>query len=136
VIEFKELVETSFGTKCGLELRAMNRLKLSPTMVFDDGTMEFVAQFNDEATFFKCENVSLFSPQIFDAAVYIEVVLRPQEKSSAPDYAFAHIEFKGRRPRQATYYLQPGDAEVLNALKAAHRSQRIGDGYTHNTDLG
>ena len=74
------------------------------------------------------------SPERADGAVYIEVIIAPVDKSAAPNYAFAHVEFKGSRPRQATFYIQPDGEDSVSCLRKKFRFQIFGDGYTHNTD--
>lgn len=134
VTEFKSQVEASFGTKCRLDIRAMSSNKMTSTFMHDDGTMEYMAECNRRATFFEGSDVQTMPPEAFNQAVYIEVGVRPEDPSAAPNYAFGHIEFKGTRRRQATYYLQPGDKGVFRALRKAHGFQIVGDGYTSNSD--
>lgn len=132
--EFKQLVESSFGTSCKLEVRAMNQIKMSPTRMHDDDTMAFIDQCNRKAVFYETANLSDFPEKVFDEAVYIEAVIVPVDRHAAPQYAFAHVEFKGSRPRQATFYMQPRGDTALQGLKKRFRFKKFGDGYTHNTD--
>lgn len=134
VQEYVELIEISLGTACSVEIKAMNIIKWTSTFMHEEDVMEFMAKHNREAVFFECADASELSAETFKSAVYIEVIISPTNKHNAPSYAFAHLEFKGRRPRQATYYLQPADETVIKTLKGKHRFQIIGDGYTDNTD--
>ncbi len=134
VTEFKAQVEASFGTSCCLDIRAMSSVKMTSTFLHDDGVMEYMDECNRRATFFEGSDVQTMPPEAFKQAVYIEVGVRPVDASAAPNYAFGHIEFKGTRRRQATYYMQPGDDKVFTALRKAHGFQIVGDGYTHNSD--
>lgn len=45
--------------------------------------------------------------QLWDSAGYIEVIISPINKDSAPPSAFGHLTFKGAEPRYATFYVQP-----------------------------
>lgn len=134
VAEFKSLVEKSFETSCTLDIRAMSSMKMTSNFLHDDDVMEFMHQCNRRATFFECSDVASMTAEAFTSAVYIEVGVRPIDAGAAPNYAFGHIEFKGSRRRQATYYIQPADGAVLNELRRKHAFQLIGDGYKHNSD--
>jgi hypothetical protein len=131
VSEYKILLQTAFGTTCSLQIRVMNQPKWAPNLCDDPNPVEDV---NNRATFFEATDPFDVPREIFLSAAYVEVVVRPVDKSAAPTSAYGHIEFKGLRPRQATYYLQPGDQNVVRILQKRHRGQRLGDGYTFNSD--
>ncbi|MBC7999262.1 MAG: hypothetical protein IAF58_15030, partial [Leptolyngbya sp.] len=107
--EFNELVERSFGTPCSLEIRAMDQMKMFSTRMFHDDTMDFIDECNRKAVFFKTADLSAFPNSVFDAAIYIEAIIAPKDRQLSHPYAFAHAEFKGARPSQGTFYLQPQD---------------------------
>lgn len=134
VREYKQIAERAFGTPCGMEVKAMNRIKMTSTFMHDDGTMEWMDEQNRKATFFQASELSTVSAEIFGKAVYIEVIIAPVNKEAAPNYAFAHVEFKGSRPRQATFYMQPDGEDSASVLRKKFRFQIFGDGYSHNTD--
>lgn len=134
VQEYKQIAERSFATPCSLQIKAMSRIKMTSTFMHDDGTMEWMDEQNRQAVFHETSELSAFSAESFDRAVYIEVIIAPVDKEAAPNYAFAHVEFKGSRPRQATFYIQPGGEEAVSCLRKKFRFQTFGDGYTHNTD--
>lgn len=105
-------------------------------------------QFMDLSTEFKaaCEDafgtpcsLEVLSPDIaeitkrdWDRAKYVDIKIVPQDKSKAPDYAFAGIEFKGKLRRTATYYIQ-GEKDAgftREQIISRHRqSMSIGNGY-------
>ncbi|CAN5220445.1 hypothetical protein BH11CYA1_BH11CYA1_34970 [soil metagenome] len=134
VQQYKQAAEQSFGTPCSLEIRAMNRIKMTSSFMHDDDTMDWMDKQNSAAVFFRTGELSVFLPQTFAEAVYIEVIFAPIDAKAAPNYAFAHIEFKGSRPRQATFYMQPEGSQAVENFKAKFRFKKFGDGYKHNTD--
>lgn len=134
VQEYQQFAERSFATPCSLQIKAMNRIKMTSTFMHDDDTMEWIDEQNRKAVFRETSELSVFPSEIFDRAVYIEVIIAPVDKSAAPNYAFAHVEFKGSRRRQATFYIQPDGEDAVSCLRKKFRFQIFGDGYTHNTD--
>ena len=135
VVEFKEVVERSFKSECSHEIRAMNRCKWSGSRRHDDDTIAFLQKANDQATFFSTSDLANVTQAVFASAAYIEVSYIPLDKTLAPGY-FGHLEFKGRRRRQATFYLQPGDSAAINSLKNGHRLQLFGNGNPSNSLIG
>jgi hypothetical protein len=134
VHEYKQIAELSFGTPCSMQIKAMNRIKMTSSFMHDDDTMEWMDEHNRKAVFFEASELSAFPSEMFDKAVYVEVVIAPVDKSAAPNYAFAHVEFKGSRRRQATFYIQPDGEDSASGLRKKFPFQIFGDGYTHNTD--
>lgn len=131
---FLACAEKSFGTACEVEIRAMNRIKMTSSFMHDDDVMDFMDRHNQEAVFASASKVEDFAASVYDRAVYVEAVIRPKNPEAAPAYAFAHMEAKGTRTRQMTFYMQPENAEALHALKRdALRSMLIGDGFDGNT---
>jgi len=131
---YKLLVEGSYGTACTYDIRAMNQIKMTSSKMHDDYTMDFMAKCNENSVFFKTSDLFAFPKEVFQQAVYIEVAIIPTDRLVAPPYAFAQVEFKGSRPRQATFYMQPDGAVVHENLKKRFRFQKFGDGYSFNTD--
>ena len=134
VSAFKALVEKSFGCDCDVDIRAMSGLKWTSNFMHDEGTMNFMDEQNRKLTFRSTDSAAALGKGDFDKARYIEVIIRPRNESEGPKYAFAHLECKGSRKRQLTYYVQPDGADVMKALKKINRFKLVGDGYTHNTD--
>ena len=134
VREYKQIAERSFGTPCSMQIKAMHSIKMTSSFMHDDDTMEWMAETNRKAVFFEASELSAFPSEMFDKAVYVEVVIAPVDKSAAPNYAFAHLEFKGSRRRQATFYIQPDGEDSASGLRKKFPFQIFGDGYTHNTD--
>jgi hypothetical protein len=130
------LSEKSFGCLCAIEVRAMNTLKETSTFIHDDWVIDAMHRANEKHTFFKTSAVDAVTPAIFNAARYIEVSIYPVDSDKAPASAWAHLEFKGLLAQQATFYLQPDDAEPLQAMKAAHGWSVFGDGYDANSHRG
>jgi hypothetical protein len=136
VTQFKELCETSFGTECTLQICAMCQLKLYVTRLPDEYVLSYIRNENEQNTFFKSDDLLSVTSDIFDAAAYIDAIVSPKDKSVAPESAFGGIEFKGNRPRHATYYVQPGDANLVQALRERHPFKVFGDGYKHHGNAG
>jgi hypothetical protein len=136
VADFKELTENSFGAPCSLQISAMNQTKLTTTHWPDEHVISHMNEVNESATFFKTDDPLLVTSDIFDAAAYLDVVFRPAEWGTTPDFAFAHAEFKGNYPRRATFYIQPGDVSGFRSLKENHCSMVFGDGFDSHCDIG
>jgi len=72
------------------------------------------------------------TPEVWTKSGYVEVNVSPVDRSKAPDYAFGHAEFKGERPRQATFYIQPNGDDVRQAMVSSAKGKAIGDGFESN----
>lgn len=131
--QFQKAAETSFGTACSLEIRAMNAVRMTSTFLHDDGTEEFMAAENERRTFFKTGDPNQLTDDAWRRAAYVEVIVRPDKEKQAPAYAFGHAEFKGHLPRQATFYLQPDDDASRDTMVNASRGKWIGEGYDSNS---
>lgn len=134
VREYKQIAERSFGTPCRMEIKAYRSMKMTSSFMHDDDTTEWMAETNRKAVFFEASELSAFPSEMFDKAVYVEVVIAPVDKSAAPNYAFAHVEFKGSRRRQATFYIQPAGEESVSVLRKKFPLKLVGDGMNHNSD--
>ncbi len=134
--EFQQLAAAAFGTECVIQIRALRHNKVSPTRMHEDDVMDYIARENARAVFFESSELADMTPQVFDSAAYVEVSITPMNILAGPKFAYGHVEFKGNRPRQATFYLQPGDPQDFKFLKGSHRCMRFGDGFTFNTSLG
>jgi len=134
--EFHQLAAAAFGTECVIQIRALRHNKVSATRIHDDDVMDFMARENARAVFFESSELADMTPQVFDSAAYVEVSVTPMNILAGPQSAYGHVEFKGHRPCQATFYLQPGDPQDFKSLKDSHRWKRFGDGFTFNTSLG
>ncbi|MDX1986085.1 MAG: hypothetical protein SFV17_05310 [Candidatus Obscuribacter sp.] len=133
VCEFETLIEQSFATAVIIEVRAMKRIKATSHYLHDDWIMDGIAQENRDNTFYTTTNVMAVDKGVFESAAYIEVNFHPFNPSFAPSSAWAHCEFKGKLPNQATFYVQPDDQSVARAMKEKHQDLLFGDGYKANS---
>ena len=134
---FQEAAERSFRTPTKITVAAMNGIKSSSTIP-DPTTAEFTQRMNKERTFLETEDLSEVTKDVWDKAKFVEVSIRPVDKSKAQTSALAHVEFKGLRPSQATFYIQCGDnlREVRDAvLRTRPITSRVGDGYKSNGNV-
>src|SRR3990167_322090 len=84
VHEYKQIAERSFATPCSLQIKAMNRIKMTSTIMHDYGTMDWIDEQNRKAVFFQTYELSGFSLETFNSATYIEVIIAPVDKQAAP----------------------------------------------------
>lgn len=129
--QFKQAAEKSFGTECKLEIRALSAPKVYTTYC-DDDLQSNLDSINDSATLLVTDKLSDMTEALWKAARYVEITLRPADPEKAPRYAFAHAEFKGTQPEQATFYIQPDGEDAKAAIIAQQKHKRIGDGFDGN----
>ncbi len=128
--QFYQAAEEAFGTKCYLEIETLKRPKTYTTFV--DPHVEAEINEKNGLPTFKGRFAHDLTPQMWHAAGHVEVFIRPINKERAPQHAFAHIEFKGIRPRQATFYMQPECGNTQAIFLAANANLRAGDGLRGN----
>ena len=133
--QFKQAAEHSFNGPCKLEIHAMDAVKATSTFVHDDWIMEAMAAGNKQRTFFETDDPAKLTSDIWNKAAYVEVSVKPVNEKDAPTSAWGQAEFKGYRPRQATFYLQPDDGKAMKSMKSQNPLKLTGDGYTSNTDF-
>lgn len=130
--KLKLVSEAAFRSECEVDIHLKDRTKVYTTF-YDPALQDIVDRENEGGTVIKTGNIDDVTKEHWNAAAYAEVTVRPVDKDQAPDYAFAHAEFKGRLPRQATFYIQGGE-NTHNAKLSflVNMSGRIGDGYESN----
>lgn len=126
--QFQQAAEKSFNTECFLEIRALTRPKVYTTF-WDEDMQRNLNATNDRNTILKTQNLTDITHEIWNKAGYIEVTVRPNDEEKAPRYAFGHAEFKGNRPRQATFYIQPDGEDAEQSVLSQTSAKRIGDGF-------
>jgi len=126
--QFHRAAEASFGTKCEMEIRAMSAPKTYSTFLLDEFTQKCMDRDNESRTI--ATNFNRISKELWDQARYVELTISPVDKNAAPSYAFAHAEFKGVLPRQATFYIQPDGEDVPKTIGGFGMIR--GDGYRSN----
>jgi hypothetical protein len=130
--EFKTAAEKAFSTECDVEAKFMARPKLTNNF-FDETAMDRLNAINEQNTFTKTSDLNSIVEQHWNDAAYIEISIRPREKDKAPASSWAHLEFKGRYPKAATYYIQGPENEICQGTAAEisgqHKFMRQGDGY-------
>lgn len=133
VSQFKAAAEKSFGTECVLDITLLRANKVYTTF-WDDDLQSSLDATNNANTILKTNNHAEVTPELWNQAAYVEVSVRPVDPSKAPkEYAFGHLEFKGSRPRQATFYIQPDGEEAMQEMLATKAfGVVVGDGYASN----
>ena len=114
-----------------MEINALTAPKAYTTF-YDEDIQNDLDTMNEKMTIIKTSDLSDITSDIWDMAGYVEVYVRPVDKDKAPDYAFGHAEFKGTRPEQATFYIQPDGDDAKKALVSRTSLKRIGDGFESN----
>ena len=128
---FKQAAEASFGTECKMQVKAMTAPKVYTTFC-DDEIQSGLDEINAARTLSLPESDRL-SEKDWDRARYVELVINPVNPELAPSFAFAHAEFKGVTPRQATFYIQPDGEEVKDTMISTRKFlQSTGDGFSSN----
>lgn len=129
--QLKDAAEQSFGTACNFNITARKQPKLYTTFV-DDEIQGGIDILNKPHVLLQTDQVAAITPDIWKEAKYVEVSILPADKEKAPFAAFAHAEFKGTAPREATFYVQPDGKTVMHKLMAAHPRSIVADGYGGN----
>lgn len=137
-IQFWRAAEIAFDAPCRLDVTMMNRAKAYTTF-WDENHQADLNAMNDANTHFKASNLKEIDAHMWARTRYAEVSIRPVEPDSAPTSAWAHVEFLGQRPKQATFYIQGGDREfeprldkALEKLRRQNPRMIAGDGYDGN----
>lgn len=131
VTEFHAAAEASFGTTCSLSIAVLKEPKVYTTFV-DHDISSNLDGINSANTILQTDRLGDITARLWRQAGYVEVTIRPTNAGQAPAHAFAHAEFKGLRPKQATFYLQP-DGEAARATMMGHSPKMLfGDGFTSN----
>jgi hypothetical protein len=130
--QFLELVEVAFGGKFKIELKAMNRVKLSTFGRREAAIMTFVAETNRNQTFLLTDDLAAVTASVFNSAAYIEMTCTPVDTDPSLPRAWAHVEFKGYKPKQATFCVYPDADSGARKMKALHRFKIIGRGLNGN----
>jgi hypothetical protein len=129
--EFKLACEASFAAPCTLAISLYTQPLVFTTYV-DEEIEENLAMINKPHWLLDTPDLGAVSPHLWKCAGYVKVGLYPTETALAPSSAFAHVEFKGLLPAQATFYVQPGGAEVQVRLERQFGRMVRGDGYAHH----
>jgi hypothetical protein len=131
VAQFKKAAEESFGTECSLEISALRDPKIYTTFC-DSEIEQSLKLINDAQTVVATKNLADVTPELWKQAGYVEVEVRPLDEKKAPASAFGHVEFKGRLPLQANFYIQPDGENAKRAMLARNPSMSVGDGFESN----
>jgi hypothetical protein len=133
---FQQAAERSFGTETKVEITALSAPEVYTTYV-DDEIQAILDNKNKNHTLLKTGNLSELTADIWKKSKYVGIKILPVDESKAPAFAFAHVEFKGIRSRQATFYIQSGDDKRQSTVKKEVLAKRpflsyVGDGYNSN----
>ena len=128
--QFKTAAERSFGTTCNLEIEVLREAKLYTTFV-DDEIQSNLDSINLMGAIHTA-NIQDVTTEVWKKAGHVTVTLRPADPTKTHPHAFAVVEFKGVRPRQATYYIQPRGEMAAFEVLDNNRFKLIGDGHDGN----
>lgn len=129
--QFKQAAEQSFDTECKLEITALAAPKAYTTF-WDNALQSEINSINEENTILKTDALSDITSSLWATAKYVEVLINPVDKTKAPRAALAHAEFKGEKPRQAKFYIQPNGEDAREQMLSQQSGKIVGDGFESN----
>lgn len=129
--EFHAAAQASLGESCNLNITLMREPKLYTTFL-DDEIQAGLDYENRANTILSTSQLSDITREIWAKAGYAEVSISPSANGSTPPAGWAHIEFKGERPRQATYYFHSTGPDIKDLILSQNRGKWIGDGFNGN----
>jgi hypothetical protein len=129
--QFQTAAEVAFGTTCALDIKLMSASRRYTTFANDriQGNLDDINKGN---TWLTTSSLAEITRGLWKRARYVQAIVRPVDESAAPRFAFGCAEFKGERPRQATFYIQPDGESARAAMIRKYPRKLIGDGYTSN----
>jgi len=128
--EFLQACSESFGADCRLEIHPMSASPLRSNFIEDEGTQLYMQQVNRENTIAELSSLSEMTKDLWDRCAYVEVSVRPRDDAKAPANAWGHLEFsRSKKPKTATYYIQPDAPEAIRKIDGRHPLMIRGDGY-------
>jgi len=126
---FIDVCGEAFGSGCDVMARVHSRDHVYTTFL-DPAIEEAVEKANRERLL--RSGPGLPNEDEWTAARHVEMFVRPSNLAASMPHAFAHAEFKGVRPRQATFYVQCADFDVASAMAEAWPRMRRGNGFKGN----
>jgi hypothetical protein len=135
-LEFRRSVEAEFGTPCDMKIDVLSRTKRYISII-DDEAQSALDESNAAARIATLDKLSDLTESLWDRAGYVELNIRPIDKTAAPDYAFANMEAKGNRPRGVSFYVQGGGMDggyaVREEMGRQNRLMSRNDGMDGNS---
>lgn len=130
--EFKAAAEKAFGSEARLDITARTAPKIYTTYA-DEWIQSGINAMNAPHVLLETHTLSQITKDVWKTAKYVEVSMVPVDREKGPAYAFAHAEFKGTAPREATFYIQGHDVSgVKPAMTRQNRWSLVGDGFDGN----
>lgn len=144
--KFYHSASEAFGTKCDIEITAH---KVAPitTSFYDPGLEAMIKEANNPNLLIEIPSLLAYIKQIpqnssrnalaryddrslpvqdklnmeriWNEAGFVQVSIKPLNKDATAQSAWANIEFKGKAPRHASFYVQPYGEEFPYAQKVA-----------------
>lgn len=133
---FKQALENGYSTPVSTAIRGLTSPK-EYTSLYIPTLMEEIDHRNNQRTLGNTDSIESVTHEMWNKAKYLEIIFRPIDPTQAPESAFAHAEFKGAIPHQATFYAQcMRDASPISDFIAANQAMRLGDGFDSNSVRG
>lgn len=108
-----------------LNIRLLDRLPLISSFIEDEETQKYIDGFHDDATIIKTGSIAGLNQAAWNKAAYAVVSVR-----DSSDHFWGQIEFKGKKPKTATYYIQANDGSaILKNINHNHPLMLRGDGF-------
>jgi len=134
--EFKVACEKSFNGPCDAAITFMVDVPVTTTF-YDEDESARLAEINNAATITTAASLDGDFKALWKNSAYVGLTFRPVDEEKAPSSAFATLEFKGRLPKSAIYYVQgPADETceaLLGTIAANNSGLQKGDGFDSNT---
>lgn len=134
--QFCEAVDSQYKSPSKITVTFYAKLPHSIT-TWEPGLNEWVAERNKEGELAQVIGLENVTQKLFDKAVNVQLDIRPEDDSRAPNYTFGHFECKGLLNRHFVYYVQPEEVgiPVKRLLFGNQRPSRlwfgVGNGYEH-----
>jgi hypothetical protein len=125
--QFKKAAEHSCGAECKLQFCVLNIPK-KYTEYKEADIQRNAAGTNKAYTFFKPGE--MIGRNLWKKAAYVAVFVIPPADSKA--YVIGSVEFKGCRPKQATFCILSDDEGAKREILMQNRGKRVGDGVLSN----
>lgn len=113
--QFRQAAEHSFGTDVQLAIRAMSAPEVYTTF-YDEDLFAKHREINDANTFLKTDDLDRITPEIWKQAAYVAMRVLPVNPDEKLKTAYGLAEFKGTKPRQASFYAQPDGTSIRDAM--------------------
>lgn len=134
--QFCEMVDSCYESPSKVTVTFYTKLPHSITTI-EPGLNEWLAKENEKCELAVVIGLENVTQDLFDQAVNVQLDIRPEDDSQAPEYAFGNLECKGLLNKHLVYHVQPeevGDVvkrSLLNEQRPSKIRFGVGDGYEH-----